>query len=199
MSRTNSKQLALDEGAALTQMVRENLALLTALVQRHEVARQIEPAERLVVRKPADVADYLGPEMADLAQEQLRVLLLDIKNRLIGAALVYQGGANAIVIRLADCFREAVRVGAAAIVLAHNHPSHDPDPSEEDVRVTREAAQVGDLLGIELLDHIVLGTATEFVSLRERGFYRPLSDTSARSRRKTSTGCCRSSWETSCG
>lgn len=126
MSRSNPKQMALDDGAALTQMVRENLALLTALVQRHEVARQIEPGERLVVRKPADVADYLGPEMADLAQEQLRVLLLDIKNRLIGAALVYQGGANAIVIRLADCFREAVRLGAAAIVLAHNHPSRAP-------------------------------------------------------------------------
>src|SRR5579859_7339968 len=103
MSCSKAEQRApeLADGAVLTQMVRENLALLTALVQRYEVAHQIEPRERLVVRKPADVADYLGPEMADLAQEQLRVLLLDIKNRLIGAALVYQGGANAIVIRLA--------------------------------------------------------------------------------------------------
>jgi DNA repair protein RadC len=135
--------------------------------------------------------------MADLAQEQLRVLLLDIKNRLVGATLVYQGGANAIVIRLADCFREAVRVGAAAIVLAHNHPSSDATPSEEDVRVTREAAQVGDLLGIEVLDHIVIGGGRSgtFVSLRERGFYRPVS-TSTRSKRKTATGCCRPTWET---
>jgi hypothetical protein len=62
--------------------------------------------------------------------------------------------------------------------------------------VTREAAQVADLLGIELLDHIVLGTTTEFVSLRERGFYQPISPASTRSKRKTSAGCCRPSWET---
>lgn len=114
------------DGVALTHLVRENLALLADLVHRYEVARQGVPGDPLVVRNPADVAAYLGPEMADLAQEQLRVLLLDIKNRLIGASLVYQGGANAIVVRLADCFREAVRVGAAAIVLAHNHPSRAP-------------------------------------------------------------------------
>jgi len=93
--------------------------------------------------------------------------------------------ANAIVIRLADCFREAVRVGAAAVVLAHNHPSGDPTPSPEDVRVTREAAQVGDLLGIEVLDHVVISSGPgNFVSLRERGFYRPAS-ASTRSKRKT--------------
>jgi DNA repair protein RadC len=137
--------------------------------------------------------------MADLAQEQLRILLLDIKNRLIGATLVYQGGANAIVIRLADCFREAVRAGAAAIVLAHNHPSHDPTPSEEDVRATREAAQVGDLLGIEVLDHLILGAGPrDFVSLRERGFYRPIS-AAGKGQRKTATGCCRPSWEANRG
>jgi DNA repair protein RadC len=181
------------DGATLTHLVRENLALLAELVQRYEVARETDCGERLEVRKPADVAAYLGPEMADLAQEQLRVLLLDIKNRLIGATLVYQGGASAIVIRLADCFREAVRVGAAAVVLAHNHPSHDVNPSEDDVRVTREAAQVGDLLGIELLDHLIIAGPREFVSLRERGFYRPVS-TSARGKRKTA-GCCRPTWE----
>jgi DNA repair protein RadC len=126
MSRSTPKQITPDDGAALTQMVRDNLVLLAALVRRHEVARQTESGESLVVRTPTDVATYLGPEMEDLAQEQLRVLLLDIKNRLIGAALIYQGGANAIVIRLADCFREAVRVGAAAIVMAHNHPSRAP-------------------------------------------------------------------------
>jgi len=195
VSETNRKTLPPVDGARLTHLARENLALLAELVQRYEVARQTDSRGRLQLLKPADVAGYLGPEMADLAQEQLRVLLLDIKNRLIGAALVYQGGANAIVIRLADCFREAVRVGAAAVVLAHNHPSGDPTPSPEDVRVTREAAQVGDLLGIELLDHIVISSGPgNFVSLRERGFYRPAS-ASTRSKRKTATGCCRPSWE----
>lgn len=199
MSEMRRVMLPPADGAALAQLVRENLVLLAELVQRYEVARQREPGEHFEIRKPIDVAAYLGPEMADLAQEQLRVLLLDIKNRLLGAALVYQGGANAIVVRLADCFREAVRAGAAAIVLVHNHPSANLDPSEEDVRVTREAAQVGDLLGIDLLDHLILGGGPrDYVSLRERGFYRPVS-AAGKGRRKTATGCCRPSWEASRG
>jgi len=66
------------------------------------------------------------------------VVSLDTKNRLLGASLVYQGGINSIMVRLADCFREAVRVNAAAVLLVQNHPSGDPEPSPEDVRVTRE-------------------------------------------------------------
>jgi DNA repair protein RadC len=127
-----------------------------------------------VIRSPADVAAYLGPEMADLAQEQLRVLLLNTKNHVVGTCLVYQGGVNATVVRLADCFREAVRASAPAVILVHNHPSSDPTPSPEDVRLTREAAQAGDLLGIDVLDHVILGGQAH-VSLRERGLYTPSS------------------------
>jgi DNA repair protein RadC len=154
-------------------LVRQNLRLLAELVHRYEVSHKDGSSEGRVVRKPADVIGYLGPELADLAQEQLRVVLLDTKNRVLGATLVYQGGLNAIVVRLADCFREAVRANAAAILLVHNHPSGDPDPSNDDVRITREAAQVGELLGIDLLDHVIVGGCSKFVSLRERGFYRP--------------------------
>jgi DNA repair protein RadC len=91
----------------------------------------------------------------------------------VGTQLVYQGGINATAIRLADCFREAVARGAAAIILCHNHPSGDPTPSAEDVLLTRDASRVGDLLGIELLDHIVVAR-NGHVSLRERGFYMPI-------------------------
>ncbi len=160
------------------ELVRQNLRLLAELVQRHEVGGRAIPVEGKTVRTPADVAGYLGPELADLAQEQLRVLLLDTKNRVLGTSLVYQGGLNSIMVRLADCFREAVRANAAAILLVHNHPSHDPEPSNEDVRVTCEAGQVGDLLGIDLLDHVIVG-GREFVSLRERGLYRPSQYASA--------------------
>jgi DNA repair protein RadC len=184
------------DAALLTQLVRENLALLTTLVQRYEVDRQIELEGEQTLRKPADVAAFLGPEMADLAQEQLRVLLVDIKNRLIGTTLVYQGGANAIVIRLADCFREAVRANASAVVLVHNHPSMDVTPSPEDIRVTREAAQVGDLLGIEVLDHIILGGRCH-LSLREKGFYTPATMVPGGKRKRAATGCCRPAWEIS--
>ncbi|MGI8827634.1 MAG: JAB domain-containing protein [Chloroflexota bacterium] len=114
------------EIGTVIDLVRQNLRLLTELVQRYEVDQQEIPSETRIVRKPADVAGYLGAELADLAQEQLRVVLLDTKNRVLGTSLVYQGGLNSIVVRLADCFREAVRVNAAAILLVHNHPSRAP-------------------------------------------------------------------------
>ncbi len=120
---------AMGEGVEIgtvIELVRQNLRLLSDLVQRYEVAHQEVPPVERIVRKPADVAGFLGTELADLAQEQLRVMLLDNKNRVLGTSLVYQGGLNSIVVRLADCFREAVRVNAAAILLVHNHPSRAP-------------------------------------------------------------------------
>ena len=158
------------EAAELLHLVRQNLRLLAELVDRYEVGHVGVVAGDQVLRSPADVAGYLGAELADLAQEQLRVVLLDTKNHVVGTQLVYQGGLNATAIRLADCFREAVARGAAAIILVHNHPSGDPTPSPEDVRLTREAGRAGDLLGVELLDHIVVGRQGH-VSLREHGLY----------------------------
>ncbi len=180
-SPADTRQLSLlpPEAACLLHLVRENLRLLAELVTRYEVGRVGAPADERVVRCPADVATYLGAEMSELAQEQLRVVLLDTKNRIIGTQLVYQGGLNSTAIRLADCFREAVARGAASVVFTHNHPTGDPTPSPEDVRLTRDAGRVGELLGIELLDHIVVGRQGH-VSLRERGLYAPGPQVAAR-------------------
>ena len=108
------------DAAAVIQLVRENLRVLRQLAERYEIAWLEAPGSTFRVRNPADVAAYLGPEMAGLAQEQLRVVLLDTRNTIVGSALIYQGGLNATVIRIADCFRDAVRIGAAAILLVHN-------------------------------------------------------------------------------
>jgi DNA repair protein RadC len=193
--RPASTPPAVHEGeiGTVIDLVRQNLRLLAELVHRYEVTHEDGTPEGRLVRKPADVIDYLGPELAHLAQEQLRVVLLDTKNRVLGATLVYQGGLNAIVVRLADCFREAVRANAAAILLVHNHPSGDPEPSNDDVRITREAGQAGELLGIDLLDHVIVG-GQAFVSLRERGFYRP-SQSSSPGRRKKSAADDNPSWD----
>ncbi|MCL5108037.1 MAG: hypothetical protein M1401_04080 [Chloroflexi bacterium] len=172
------------EAASILHLVRENLRLLADLVSRYEVGRVAATAEERSVRCPADVAGYLGQEMADLAQEQLRVVLLDSKNQVLGVSLVYQGGLNATVVRLGDCFREAVRLGAAALILVHNHPSGDPTPSPEDVRLTQEAGRAGDLLGVEILDHLVVGRLGH-VSLRERGLYVPAGREPARASQPT--------------
>ena len=156
------------EAAATLHLVRENLRLLATLSRCHEVGRLDAPEapdtpratpEQWTIRAPADVAAYLGPELADLAQEQLRALLLTAKYTLLGCVLVAQGSVDGAPCRLADAFRAAVRAGAAAVIFAHNHPSGDPAPSPDDVRFTADAARAGALLGIEVLDHVVIGRA----------------------------------------
>ena len=107
-------------------------------------------------------------EMGALKQEHLRVLLLDTRNQLIRITEVYQGSLNTSLIRVGEIFRDAVRENAAAVIVAHNHPSGDPSPSPEDVDVTRAMIDAGQLLDIEVLDHLVIGTG-RFVSLKSKG------------------------------
>jgi DNA repair protein RadC len=125
-------------------------------------------SERLQIRSPADVAQMLMAEMSYLEQEHFRVLMLDTRNRLIDTITLYIGSLNSSHIRIAEVFREPIRRNAAAIIVAHNHPSGDSSPSPEDVQVTRQIFAAGQQLDIELLDHLVIGHQ-RFVSLRERG------------------------------
>ena len=122
-----------------------------------------------VIQTPRDVSNLLGPEMSRLAQEQLRVLLLDTKNRVIGQRVIYQGNVNSSVIRPAEIFRPAVAENAPGIIIVHNHPSGDPTPSPEDVAVTRDLVKAGKLLGIEVMDHVVIGDEDRHVSMNQKG------------------------------
>lgn len=126
-----------------------------------------QPEERLQVRSPADLAPLLMLEMAPLDQETLRVVLLNTKNQVIRLVDVYKGSLNSSLVRVSEVFKEAVRVNAAAIIVAHNHPSGDPTPSPEDARVTEQIVAAGKLLEIEVLDHLVIGER-KWVSLREK-------------------------------
>ena len=126
------------------------------------------PEERAQVRSPADVAALLQLDMAALEQEQVRVVLLDTKNRVLRIDTLYQGSLNGAGIRVGEVFRAAIRHNANAVVLVHNHPSGDPTPSADDGRVTEAIVEAGRLLDIEVLDHIVIGRHT-WASLRERG------------------------------
>ena len=126
------------------------------------------PEDRFLVRSPSDVAQLLMAEMAHLQQEHFQVLYLDTRNRLLGSETVYVGSLNASQVRVAEVFRDAVKRNCAAIIVAHNHPSGDPTPSPEDVEVTRQLVAAGNLLDIEVLDHLIIGQQ-RFVSLRERG------------------------------
>jgi DNA repair protein RadC len=134
----------------------------------------LSPDGRPQVGSPDDVANLLQIEMAALEQEQLRVVLLDTKHRIMGTRTVYQGSVNQAQVRVAEVFRDAVRQNATALVAVHNHPSGDPTPSAADVALTVELAQAGALLDIELLDHLIIGQG-RWLSLRRMGLGFPKS------------------------
>ena len=128
----------------------------------------VSPQSRPQVRSPADVANLLMLEMSLLEQEHLRAILLDTKNNLLRVATVYTGSLNTAVVRVGEVFREAIRANCASIIVVHNHPSGDPTPSPEDVRVTEMLVEAGKLLDVAVLDHVVIGR-NRYVSLKERG------------------------------
>jgi len=128
----------------------------------------LSPGQRPQITAPDDVANLLQIEMAALEQEQLRVVLLDTKHRVLAIRTVYQGSVNQAQVRVAEVFRDAIRLNAVAVVAVHNHPSGDPTPSAADVALTAELARAGGLLDVELLDHLVIGQG-RWVSLRRLG------------------------------
>jgi len=127
-----------------------------------------QPGERVIIRSPMDIANLLQAEMSLLDQEELRLVLLNTKNQVLAVSEVYKGCVDRSFVRISELFREAIRENCPALVVVHNHPSGDPTPSPEDVRLTEQIIEAGKLLDIEVLDHIVIGRPN-FVSLKERG------------------------------
>jgi DNA repair protein RadC len=126
------------------------------------------PDIRPQISSPADAANLVMLDMGSREQENLCTILLDTKNRVLSTPTIYVGNVNSSIIRVAEVFREAVRENATAIIVAHNHPSGDPTPSPEDVQVTRVIIEAGTLLGIEVLDHLIIGHQ-RYTSLKELG------------------------------
>lgn len=126
------------------------------------------PSERLRLNAPRDVAAYLMPRFGSRGVEQFGIVLLDSKHRVIRTSVLAVGTLNSSIVEPRDVFREATIGGAAAIVIFHSHPSGDPTPSPEDVDLTRRLAAAGVLMGIDVVDHVVLGDV-RYVSFKETG------------------------------
>lgn len=124
--------------------------------------------ERLQVTSPRTVAEFLIPQYGARTVEQFGVVLLDTKHRVLRTTVLSVGTLDASIVHPREVFREAAVAGAAAIVLFHNHPSGDPEPSGDDVTLTERLVAAGILMGIDVIDHIVLGDA-RYCSFRERG------------------------------
>lgn len=123
--------------------------------------------ERPCIHSPADAANLIQYEMSTLEQEELWVLLLNTRNRVMEIEKLYRGSLNSSQVRVGEIFKAAIRRNAAALIVVHNHPSGDPVPSPDDVAITRAIVEAGQLVDIQLLDHLVIGHHG-WVSLKER-------------------------------
>ena len=136
-----------------------------------ELGRRLSRAgreERLTVRRPQDAADYLMEQLRYLKKEHFICLFLNTKNQLIAQETLSVGTLNASLVHPREVFRAAIKCSSASLICVHNHPSGDPTPSPEDVSLTRRLVEAGELVGIDVLDHLVIGEQS-FVSLKERG------------------------------
>ena len=126
--------------------------------------------KRITIHSAKDVAKMLLPEMSTLQQEHCKGMYLDARKRVLKEETLFIGSLTASVIHPRELFQKALLEGAAACILVHNHPSGDPAPSEEDIALTKQLRDAGNLLGITFLDHIIIGQKN-FCSLREEGFF----------------------------
>ena len=151
------------------------VTLMAAFALAKRMAAELN-GESPLLDTPERVADCLREDLRHLQKEQFIVLLLNTRRRLVKKDFLSQGTLDTILVHARDVFRSAIAANAAAIVLVHNHPSGDPAPSEADIKVTRDLIRAGQLLKIELLDHVILGRATQerpkdYASLRELGYF----------------------------
>ena len=124
--------------------------------------------ENLKISSPKDVSTLLINEMSNFKQEVFKLILLNTKNIIIGTKDVFKGTLNSSIVHPREVFKEAVQRGSANIIVCHNHPSGDPNPSKEDIDITLRLKECGNIMGIGLLDHIIIGN-NKYVSLKEKG------------------------------
>ncbi|GIV61907.1 MAG: UPF0758 protein [Rhodothermaceae bacterium] len=155
----------------LMRVVGVGPAKAVQLVAAFEIGRRVESqrgGERVQVRTPADVAAVYGPLLRDLKREVFKIVLLNTANVIIGDETVSEGGLAASIVEPRAVFRRAILENAAAVICLHNHPSGNPEPSREDIRVTRQLVEAGRLMGIPVHDHLIIA-GTQYTSLAERG------------------------------
>lgn len=129
---------------------------------------RIRREDQISIQNPETVADYLMEDLRYLPQEHFVCLYLNIKNKIIHKKSLFIGSLNSSIVHPRDIFREGIRFNAASIICAHNHPSGDPTPSPEDLLVTQRLVEAGNLVGIEVVDHIIIGDGS-FFSMRSEG------------------------------
>jgi DNA repair protein RadC len=130
----------------------------------------VETGNKLVVRTPDDVAGLVGGRLKDKKKEYFLALLLDTRNQLIRIAEISVGSLDSSIVHPREVFKEAISASTAAVIFVHNHPSGDTEASEDDIQLTKRLAEAGELLGIDVLDHVIIG-GRDFRSLKREGLF----------------------------
>jgi len=172
----NLARASLDELRQVKGVGRDKaIALKSAFTLAQRMARELQH-EAPVLDTPERIADLLREENRLFNVEHFQVVLLNTRRKLIRVEQISQGTLDTILVHPRDVFKSAIAANASAAVLVHNHPSGDPTPSEADIKVTRDLIRAGQLLKIDVLDHVIIGKRTaertkDFVSLRELGYF----------------------------
>ncbi|MEZ2660313.1 RadC family protein [Aneurinibacillus aneurinilyticus] len=164
------KSTSFEELTALKGIGPAKALLLMAGLELGKRMSGAPPSERITIRSPKDVADVMMEEMRYHTQEHFVCLYLNTKNHIIGRETIFIGSLNSSIVHPREVYKEAIRRSSASVICLHNHPSGDATPSREDIDVTRRLQEAGRILGIELLDHVIIGDG-QFYSLKEKGHF----------------------------
>ncbi len=172
LSNYNIKQLSLANVSRLMQVHGVGKAKAAQIAAVFELARRLETFAEEPKRKissPKDVYTLMYPKMREQKKEKFITLCLDTKNQILREEVISIGSLNASIVHPREVFKSALMESSASVIMIHNHPSGDPSPSREDIMVTEKLVEGGKLLGIDVLDHIIIGDG-RYVSLKDEGF-----------------------------
>ncbi|NKZ31903.1 DNA repair protein RadC [Ureibacillus thermosphaericus] len=163
------KHATLEEIVSIKGIGQAKAVQLLAAIELGRRLSQKQMDSRFTIRSPKDAASFLMPEIGSLQQEHFVALYLNVKNQVIHKQTIFIGSLNSSIVHPREIFKEAVKRSAASIICAHNHPSGNATPSPEDIEVTKRLQEAGFIIGIELIDHVIIGDH-QYVSLKEQGY-----------------------------
>ncbi len=170
----NLKAVANASLEELSQIRGIGLAKAAQIKAAFELAKRVESSmeasQKPVIKTPEDVVELVRSSLKDRKKEHFLVIMLDTRSRLIKVAEVSVGSLDSSIVHPREVFREAISASAASVIFAHNHPSGDTTPSEDDIMLTRRLEQAGEVMGIDVLDHIIIG-GKDYISLKRQGLY----------------------------
>ena len=164
------QDLSCEEFKSINGIGTAKAAQIRAVIELSHRISNLKNSKRDLVSNPIQAAELLAGEMRFLKQEVLRVILLDVKNKVIAAPEISRGGLSSSIVHPREVFKEAIRRSSAALILVHNHPSGDPTPSADDLSITKKLVKTGKIIGIEVIDHIIIA-GDKYLSFKEKNLF----------------------------